>query len=504
MIPMPSPKTLQLGVLQSLSRYYWFFAVTGAHNDKTEILPPHLQPVHRYAAVRDSALRGAMQSKLLFAGLMVIMAARMVHISRIPTMNFPPPEYYLELTLQEIRERMLECQVQGTPVDSGLLRSIQCLALAEWICRRYDAATIHVQAAKKLFPQANFGHPSDAFAREGIVNIDNLICIETGRLPEFPVMHDPGPLKMSRMALIRDEVGALAVGQVNHATHPHSPVQDATRPTSAFVPHQVDVLADASTTLACTLGSGFEPGLAADAVHPLLAPVLRDILDVLTVAKYVWRTPNATERDADWMCKRARALVHRLLLLRANPFFSEQTISARKVEVLRIALLLVLTRCTNRVAFRSAQPNMRRLQHALHGIDKDWSTNKTTSWGTEAEMTGSSCQLQPESPASTPSWDSSSSSSSPSPLNAPFGRPLRDPQSKQYDQNALLLWALMTGHFNAQGEPEESWFLERAVYVAETHLGIHDYDGLVDFMSQYFYSKTRQQHSLMIVALHLS
>jgi hypothetical protein len=62
----------------------------------------------------------------------------------------------------------------------------------------------------------------------------------------------------------------------------------------------------------------------------------------------------------------------------------------------------------------------------------------------------------------------------------------------------------MTGHFNAQGEPEESWFLERAVYVAETHLGIYDYDGLDDFMSQYFYSKTRQQHSLTIVALHLS
>lgn len=151
---------------------------------------------------------------------------------------------------------MLKCQDQGMPIDSGLLRSIQCLALAEWICQRYDAATIHVQAAKRLFPLANFGHPSDAFAREGIVNIDNLICIETGRLPEFPVMYDPGPLKRSRMALIREEVGASAAGQVGHSTHSYSSVQGAT------VPHQVDILVDASTTLACTLGSGFERGLA--------------------------------------------------------------------------------------------------------------------------------------------------------------------------------------------------------------------------------------------------
>lgn len=234
----------------------------------------------------------------------------------------------------------------------------------------------------------------------------------------------------------------------------------------------------------------------ADAVHPLLAPVLRDILDVLTVAKCVWRTPNATKRDADWMCKRARALVHRLLLLPANPFFGHKTISARKAEVLRIALLLILIRCTNRVAFRSARPNMRRLQHALNAIDKDWSS-KTTSLGTEAEMTGS-FQSQPQPPASPFSsyWSS--------PLNEPLGQPLRNLHSKQYNENALLLWALMTGHFNAQGEPEESWFLERAPYVAETHLGIHDYDGLDDFMSQYFYSRTRQQQSLTIVALHLS
>lgn len=483
--------------VEALIKYYWIFALTGAHNDKTEILPPHLQPVNRYTTVRDHALQGAMQSRIRFVSIMVIMAARMVHISRLQTTGSPPPEYYLQLTLHEVRGRMMECQDQGITNDASLLRAVQCLALAEWTCQRYDAATIHLQAARKLLPLKPSLHPSDAFTREGIVNIDNLVCIETGRAPIFPVLYDPGPLEKARMIAIREDVMTRARSKAAAKTLSlGSDIPDATRPTSAFVAHQVDMLVDAPTILDWDLGSGFERALAADAIHPIMAPIVLDLLDVLTVAKYVWRTPDATKEDADWMCKRARALVHHLLLVPAKADFATWTVKSRKAEALRIAVLLMLLRCTHRVSFRSALPNVRRLQDALYDIDKDWAPDDYLG---ETALPRGRSHDSPPSPSVSPT-----SCYTLSPLDGPFGPALRSLQTKRYDENELLFWILLTGHFNAQGEPEESWFLERVTYVAQHHLRIDSYEGLHEFMSRYFYSKTQQQHSLGVVALHLS
>ncbi|KIW20972.1 hypothetical protein PV08_01551 [Exophiala spinifera] len=490
--------------VEALIKYYWAFALTGAHNDKTEILPPHLQPVNQYTVIRDNAVQGAMHSRIRFAGIMVIMAARMVHISRIPTIGFPPPEYYLQLALHEVRGRMLECQDQGISADTTVLLAVHHLALAEWICQRYDVATTHLHAAKKLLPSKPSSHPSVAFAEEGIVNTDNLLCIETGRPPIFPVLYDPGPLEKARMTAIREEImtrsQSRGVGTTMSMSAPsNGSFPDAMLPTSAFVSHQVDILLDASVILDWDLGSGFERALAADVIHPVLAPIIQDLLDVLTVAKYVWRTADASREDAHWMCKRARAFVHHILLLPTHPDLADFTVKSRKAEALRLAVLLVLIRCTNRVSFRATKPNMRRLQSALYGIDTDWTTENH--FGLSSQPTPPSKGSSDSSPS--PSV-SPASCSTLSPLVGPFGPALRNLQTKQYDENELLLWILLTGHFNAQGEPEESWFLERATHVAQQRLGIDSYDGLHEFMGKYFYSKTQQLYSLRVVALHLS
>lgn len=62
----------------------------------------------------------------------------------------------------------------------------------------------------------------------------------------------------------------------------------------------------------------------------------------------------------------------------------------------------------------------------------------------------------------------------------------------------------MTGLFNAQDEPEETWFMLRAAFVAQEHLGIVDYAGLENFMTDFLFSKTQQQKSLIAVSLYLS
>lgn len=454
---MPITKNIEV-----LIKYFCTMASTGSHVDKTEVLPARLQPARRYATTRDHILRSIMQDKIEFTSLMVVMSSRMVYLSRIPLTGLARPEYYMHLALTSVRQKMLDFQARGVPGDNILVRGIHSLALSDWICQRFEAAVTHVQAVKVLLPLLDLDDPIDMHVAQGTFNVDKMIAIETGWLPEFPLMFDPGPLDETRMSLICEELEDFASGHLEPVMYAHSPVPDASKLSSAIMSHQVDILADASTTMDFSLGAGFDEALIADCIDAALSAILADLLDVLAVAKYVWRTPNATRQDADWMCKRARAICYRLLALPAELPFPETSAYAAKTEAIRIALLLMVLRCTNRMSFRSAQPNMRRLQRALslHGIDTNWSS-----------------------------------------LNSP-----RRSGSDEcvYNENELLLWVLMTGLFSAQGEPEELWFLLRAAYVAERHLGIKNVAGLKEIMGRYLYSKTRQERSLMVVGLHLS
>jgi hypothetical protein len=171
--------------------------------------------------------------------------------------------------------------------------------------------------------------------------------------------------------------------------------------------------------------------------------------------------------------------------------FAGSSILASKDEALRLALLLVVLRCTNRMAFRSAQPNMRRLQRALFGIDTNWCHPSASS--------------RPH--LHTPEYEESAHNRLPNPIASQCvpDRSVTSPVPRGgYDENSLLLWTLMTGHFNAQGEPEEAWFLLRAAFVARQYLGILDYNGLEDFMTDFIFSRTQQYNSLITVSLCLS
>ncbi|KAK5047131.1 hypothetical protein LTR84_007074 [Exophiala bonariae] len=472
----PLPLT---GNVEVLLRYHSLMTATGSHVDKVEVLPPHLQPVQKYNKVGQTMLQGCMQNKLKFSSLLMIMAARMVHLSRIPLMGSAQPEYYMQMTLRSVREKMLDCQEKGIHADAHLVQSIHGLALAAWICQLFEEASTHVRAAKSLLTLLDMDDPYHAFTAQGLVNIDKMICIETGWVPEFPVLFDPGPMNPTRLALIKEEIADFAAARRQPPLYPHSPVPQAIKPSRALISHQVDILTDASTIFDFRLGRGFEDALQAGLMSPALATIVRDILDCVAVGKYVWRTSNATREDAEWMCKRMRAICHRLLLLPADLHFAGTSIQASKDEALRLALLLIVLRCTNRMAFRSAQPNMRRLQHALFGIDKNWASHPRLSPSRSELPVGE----RPKEGLSAPSTSTAPSTD---------------------HENSLLLWTLMTGLFNAQDEPEEAWFMLRAAFVARHRLGILDYESLENFMTDFLFSKTQQRKSLLAVSLYLS
>lgn len=467
--------------VETLIRYHIVMSATGSHNDKAEVLPPHLQPVHRYHKVREALFTRCMQGKVDLAGLLVVMSARMVYMSRIPVIGGVGPETYMQMALTAVREQMQDCQTKGLP-RNVLVRGIHSLALAACISQQYEEAATHIRAAKSLVHLLDESDPLDSFIAEGLFNVDRMISIETGWVPQFQLLFDPGPLDHSRLSFIKHEIADYASGRRHPTPNPPTPVPDACDPSSSIMPQYVEFLADASLTLHHRLGRGLEQVLQTDLIQPILASIFRDTLDCLAVAKYVWRTSDANRSDADWMCKRMRAICHRLLLLPASLPYCDATSETMKTEALRLALFLVVVRCTNRTSYRTAQPNMRRLQEALSGIDTNWARTSLP------EVT----QSQSFETACSPRSTTTSSPCSPPPMSSPLL------------ENSLLLWVLMIGHFASQGQPEELWFLTRAAFVAEFHLGLKNYDDLQDFMMDYLYSSTQQQYSLIAVSLHLS
>jgi hypothetical protein len=197
-----------------------------------------------------------MQGKVEFTSLMVVMSSRMVHLSRIELTGLARPEYYIHLALAAVREKMLDFQTRGVSGDNILVHGMHSLALSDWICQRYEAASTHVRAAKALLPLLNLEEPLDMHIAQGILNIDQMISIETGWLPELPLMADPGPSDDTRMSLIREELAAVKSGRLEPVTYPRSPVPNASRLSNAIMSHRVDILSDASTTMDFGLGSG--------------------------------------------------------------------------------------------------------------------------------------------------------------------------------------------------------------------------------------------------------
>ncbi|ETN39080.1 uncharacterized protein HMPREF1541_05302 [Cyphellophora europaea CBS 101466] len=92
--------------------------------------------------------------------------------------------------------------------------------------------------------------------------------------------------------------------------------------------------------------------------------IITDLLACLTVAKYVWRSPHATNKDVVWMCANAKEVLRHLCVLR-----TDHSVTGKRTESLRLVLIIVLSRAVTRDAWRSSVPNMRRLKCALQGVD---------------------------------------------------------------------------------------------------------------------------------------
>lgn len=459
--------------VQVLIHYYWQILATGWLVDRTEVLPAHLRPVRRYENVRDQSMAGLLQDQVRVTALLAVMASRMVHLSKItiPQVN---PEQFMLTALHTLREHMSKQDDDGSDTKLTVMYAVHSLALAEVYRKRYDDATVHLAQLKTLVDSTKIVSATHSYVAEAMINIDGLISIETGRIPMLTYSFDPGPLAEHRVREIECQLSMLRT-----APAVIRPVEDDNNRPSPMIYDGTDFLADATTAMDLRMGEGFAAALQhGGTIHPAIAPLLQDILHVVLVAKIVWLTAKARQSDARWMCQRARVLNHRLLSLKEHL----QNIDdpwIQRTEALRISLLLVLIRCTSRVAPRAAQSNVRLLLQVFKGHDMDWSSD----WSSGAKL------------------DSSVGS-------PPHGSLLglqHDYPASEHQQNRLLLFILLTGHYNAMmaADPSQVWFLGQAADLASRRLGFQHYRELDDLMRLYMCNPVQQAVSLRLVAMHL-
>jgi hypothetical protein len=95
------------------------------------------------------------------------------------------------------------------------------------------------------------------------------------------------------------------------------------------------------------------------------------------VAQYTWICKTATKADAEWMSRKGKAMLHRLLSIPAiSPKDITVPLSRRKEECCRFVLIILLSYISTQMAWRSGKMNMARLQKALWKIDCDWGSER--------------------------------------------------------------------------------------------------------------------------------
>jgi hypothetical protein len=487
--------------LEAILRYYWKMVVTGGPNNKEEVLPPHVRSVQSYDAVREQAMREALSDRLALAGLLATMSARMVHMSKFELPGNVGCEQYIQSMIGLLRERIHDCQLRGVCAEPAIYLGIWRLALAECISGDFGAVRVHLLALRELLEHLTIDDPINRYVRVGIGAIDLFMAIETNS-PDFVLPAPQSSIPRPDLEAIQAKV-AEAVGSDQHLTA--SAFSRERFHVDAMMPSR-DILADASATLSFDLGSSFAIALSSGWLPEHLRPVMTELLDIVLIAKYIWRTPHGTPAEASWMCDHAKLVLRALCVLPRPSIVA--TMSERRGEAIRLALVIMLSHTVTRYAFRSGPLNMRRLRDALSGIATDWSDHEA------GVVDGDSIDPTSQSPAGEDRHAVAHH-------NAEFHPEARNP-------NSFLLWVLLTGHFAALEavsshalnhsiqiatlvssqnagplESDEMFFRVRASFVASHHLGLKDAEDLHGVMEGFLYAPEMQKRSIAIVGLSL-
>ncbi|EXJ85423.1 hypothetical protein A1O1_05787 [Capronia coronata CBS 617.96] len=438
-------------ILQYTLRIYPY----SGNNYKLAHLPAHVRSTISRFPIGEVLDRSVYKEHHLYA-VMAGMVARLKYCFDVSIFGDDADELRATASYY-IRKELIRASRTGD-LDKQTILDILFLVVNEVQYGRYDDARKHLQIVGKLFHLLNHREHLDRWISETAAHVDNQLALTTATHPVIKRSFDPGPMLPERMATLRREALRMRY------TGSPQPLSMASRGPKASL-GLTDTIADLAETLDLRMGTQFAQGLKIGLFPGRMGTVVSDLVDCIEIAKVVWLSPLAVCFDAEWLCRKARAVLRALVFMAPENHEGVSDIDTG-TECLRICLMILMTHACTLVGFQTAKANSRRLQKAKKAALAVWCP--PIGWTEDCV-----------------------------PLD-----PTRRLPVFEETQAALGLWGALIGVWSAQGLPEQEWFTVRAVNMSR-YLGYTTYEDLHNHMAQYLYSSSFQEHSLRTVAQRL-
>jgi hypothetical protein len=427
------------------------------NNYKLAFLPTHVQSTISRFPIGAVVQRCVYKPHHLYS-VMAGMAARLKHVFATSPAGQDP------LTLRNMAYRYLRKELVASArsgvVDKQTILDILFLVVSELQYGLYEEARAHLRLVDRLYHLLDLNEYLDRWISETTAHIDNQLALSTATRPIVQKTFDPGIMLPERMATLRREAQRLK----DYAS------ADPTK----FIMHSepkpclglTDAMSDFATTIDLRMGSRFTEGLKVGAFPGKFGLIIADLVDCIEIAKVVWLSPLAMCFDAEWLCRKARAVLRALLVLAPENYVGPRDVISNCHECARMSLVILMAYACTLTGPQTAKANVVRFQRTMDTALYQWCAN--VGWAADGSPLRSNSRLN--------AWHEM--------------------------QAGFVLWSLFTGLWTAQGQPEEEWFTTRTVNLCR-YFGYSTYNDLHNHLAQYLYSKTLQGPSLHKIALRL-
>ncbi|KIX96959.1 uncharacterized protein Z520_07073 [Fonsecaea multimorphosa CBS 102226] len=427
------------------------------NNYKLAFLPKHVRSTISQFPIGAVVQRSVYKEHHLYS-LMAAMLARMKHVFALsPTAD--DPQAVRATASHYLRKELLRCSRSGD-VDKQTILDILFLCVNEMQYGMYEDVRKHLQIVGKLLHLLDPSQLLDRWISETAAHVDNQLSLSTAKRPVLPNTFDPGPMLPERMAILRREAQNL-----KYYGYPNPTSLMVTRPPNGSM-GITDAIADLAATLDIRMGSQFVQALKMGAFPWNLGRIISDLVDCIEIAKVVWLSPLAVCFDAEWLCRKARAVLRALLAIAPDRNIGAMDLMCKCTECVRVCLLILMTHACTLIGFQTARSNVQRLQAAMEYALTFWCP--AVGWTVDCIPLDPTAQLDP----------------------------FVDMQAR------FVLWGLLTGCWSAEDQPEEEFFTRRALNICR-HYGFSTYEDLHNHMAGFLYSKTLQERSLKRISARL-
>lgn len=437
----------------SLLQYTRASILNGAGGYKLEVFSKDLKPMmDMYQAAVEYTFHNLIHYKHILYPILAAFSRRVQRLSDNALGQLQSPEQYTALATQAVRTSLAD-NSHNRQIMSSIATGVHFLICAAGLAGQAEETDIHINAFLRFVPFLDTKTLVGYWELDLANSWDIVNSVTTGKAPITRVAaSEPGPMPAARLALVKEELQQLSRrSRPRSQVDPKSPIGKYQRLTAQ---NRYDLMQNPSEDLNHTLGTGLAEAIDIGLIHSRILPIVRSILDCLTVAHVIWTAPEiATKEDSSWLCRKSRAALHNLLSMTGAKQIGQLTYSGQLAECLRRTLIIVLMSAQYRVMYMSREILAARLKEALLLI--------------------------------------LTHNHEPSPAAA-------------VTTHSLLLWMLITGYWTALDLVHEAWFAQMAIYVAVQKLDYKEFDDLDKLMNRYLYARTVQHGALRRLAVQMN